>query len=150
MFLAKGVLKICKLQSNFIEISLWHECSSVSLLHIFRTPFHKNTHGGLLLQILKKLHSLFTFYAFSSKRFFMHLLLRQTELQIFKSTFPSVKSFLYVGVFTFASMSDLGNDSVRSQFQKACKVPRHVASSSAVHCDKQSSFIFFLFHFINL
>ena len=116
MFLAKGVLKICKLQSNFIEISLWHECSPVSLLHIFRTPFHKNTHGGLLLQIFKKLHSLFTFYAFCSKRFFIHLLLRQTELQIFKSTFPSVKSFLYVAVFTFASMSDLGNDSVPSQF----------------------------------
>ena len=28
-----------KLQSNFIEIKLRHGCSSVNLLHIFRTPF---------------------------------------------------------------------------------------------------------------
>ena len=33
----------------FIETTLWHECSSVNLLHIFRTPFHKNTYGRLLL-----------------------------------------------------------------------------------------------------
>ena len=32
-----------KLQSNFIEISLWHGCSPVHLLNIFRTPFPKNT-----------------------------------------------------------------------------------------------------------
>ena len=52
VFLGKGVLKICskftgehpcrsaisiKLQSNFVEITLWHECSPVNLLHIFRT-----------------------------------------------------------------------------------------------------------------
>ena len=28
-----------KLQSSFIEITLWHGCSPVNLLHIFRTPF---------------------------------------------------------------------------------------------------------------
>ena len=64
MFLWKGVLKICikftgehpcrsvisiKLQSNFIEIALWHGCS-VNLLHIFRTPFHRNTSRWLLLK----------------------------------------------------------------------------------------------------
>ena len=64
VFLGKGVLKICskftgehpcrsaisiKLQSNFIEIALRHGCSPVNLLHIFRTPFHKNTSGWLLL-----------------------------------------------------------------------------------------------------
>ena len=64
MFLGKGVLKICskstgehpyrsaisiKLQSNFVEITLWHGCSSVNLLHIFRTSFLKNTSGWLLL-----------------------------------------------------------------------------------------------------
>ena len=36
-------------QSNFIEITLRQGCSPVHLLHIFRTPFHKNTSGGLLL-----------------------------------------------------------------------------------------------------
>ena len=58
VFLVKGVLKICskfagehpcesaisiKLQSNFIKITLWHWCSSVNFLLIFKTPFTKNT-----------------------------------------------------------------------------------------------------------
>ena len=38
-----------KLQSNFIEITLWHGCSSVNLQHIFRISFLKNTSGRLLL-----------------------------------------------------------------------------------------------------
>ena len=33
----------------FIEITLWHGCSPVNLLHIFRTPFLKNTSRWLLL-----------------------------------------------------------------------------------------------------
>ena len=64
VFLRKSVLTICskvtgehpcrsvisiKLQSNFIEITRWHGCSPLYLLHIFRTPVHKNTSGGLLL-----------------------------------------------------------------------------------------------------
>ena len=59
IFLGTGVLKIyrkftgehscrsmipIKLQSNFIEMTLRHGCSSVYLLHISRTPFTKNTH----------------------------------------------------------------------------------------------------------
>ena len=61
MFLGKAVLKIhskftrehpylsvilIKLLYNFIETALRHECSPINLLHIFRTPFHKNTNGG--------------------------------------------------------------------------------------------------------
>ena len=38
-----------KVESNFTEIALRYECSPVNLLHIFRTPFPKNTSGGLLL-----------------------------------------------------------------------------------------------------
>ena len=64
VFLPKGVPKICskfigehpyrnaisiKLQSNFIEIALRHGYSPLNLLHIFRTPFSKNTSGLLLL-----------------------------------------------------------------------------------------------------
>ena len=37
------------LQSNFIEITLQHGCSTVNLLHIFRTLLPKSTSGGLLL-----------------------------------------------------------------------------------------------------
>ena len=37
-------------ETNFIEITLRHGCSPVNLLHIFRTPFPKNTSGWLLLQ----------------------------------------------------------------------------------------------------
>ena len=36
-------------QSNFIEITLWYGCSEVNLLHIFRTPFPRNTSRWLLL-----------------------------------------------------------------------------------------------------
>ena len=34
---------------TFIEITLRHGCPPVNLLHIFRTPFFKNTSGWLLL-----------------------------------------------------------------------------------------------------
>ena len=62
MFIGKGVLVICskftgehscrseisiKLLCNFIEITLWHGCSPLSLLHIFRTPFLKNTSASV-------------------------------------------------------------------------------------------------------
>ena len=42
------------LQSNFIEIALRHEVSPVNWLHIFRTPFPKNTSGWLLLSIIPR------------------------------------------------------------------------------------------------
>ena len=74
LFLGKGALKISnkftgehpcrsaisiKLQSNFIEIALRHGCSPENLLHIFRTPFLKNTSGWphLLSQIPKDEYS---------------------------------------------------------------------------------------------
>ena len=64
VFLRKDVLKVCskctgehpcrnvisiKWLCNFIEIALRHGCSPVNLPHIFRTPFPKNTSGGLIL-----------------------------------------------------------------------------------------------------
>ena len=69
VFLRKGVLKICskftgedpcqsvisiKLQDNFVEIALRHGCSPVNLLHIFRTPFPRNTSGWLFLKAERK------------------------------------------------------------------------------------------------
>ena len=41
--------KVAKLQSNLIEIALWHGWSPVNLMHIFRTPFLKNISGGMFL-----------------------------------------------------------------------------------------------------
>ena len=38
-----------KVKSNFTEIALRHGCSPVNLLHIFRTPFLRNTSVWLLL-----------------------------------------------------------------------------------------------------
>ena len=64
VFLGNSVLKICckftgehpcrsviskKLLCNFIEMRPRHGYSSVNLLHIFKTPFPKNTSTGLLL-----------------------------------------------------------------------------------------------------
>ena len=69
VFLRKGALKIyskfsgehpcrsvisIKLHSNFIEIALRHGCSPANLLHIFTTPFLKNTSGWLLLEINRR------------------------------------------------------------------------------------------------
>ena len=39
------------LQCNFIEIALQHGCSPVNVLHIFKTPFLRNTSGRLPLHI---------------------------------------------------------------------------------------------------
>ena len=41
-------------QSNFIEITLWHGCSPVNLLHTFKTTFPQGTSGGLLLWLKSK------------------------------------------------------------------------------------------------
>ena len=67
----KGVLKISskftgkhpcqslvsmQLLRNFIEITLRHGCCPVKLLHIFRTPFLKNTSDRLLLKVINPFH----------------------------------------------------------------------------------------------
>ena len=43
---------ILLLHCNFMEITFRHEYSPVNLLHFFRTPFPKNTSGGLLLSLV--------------------------------------------------------------------------------------------------
>ena len=69
LFLRKGFLKICSkftgehscwgvisinLLCIFIEITLRYGCPPVNLLHILRTPFYKNTYGGMLFVIWKR------------------------------------------------------------------------------------------------
>ena len=44
----RSVISI-KMFCNFIEITLRHGCSPVTLLHDFKVPFPKNFFGGLLL-----------------------------------------------------------------------------------------------------
>ena len=43
-----------KAASNFLEIALRYGCSPINLLHIFRTPFPKNTSWWLLLYFVSK------------------------------------------------------------------------------------------------
>ena len=72
VFQRRGLLKICskyngehpcrsviliKMQSNFIEITLRHECSPINLLHIFRGPSLKNTSGWLLFNIQSRIQN---------------------------------------------------------------------------------------------
>ena len=45
-----------KFLCNFIEITLWHWCTPLNLLHILRATFSKNTSGRLLLMINKFSH----------------------------------------------------------------------------------------------
>ena len=56
-------LKICNKFTGehpcVIEITVWHGCSPVDFLHIFWTPFPKNTSGGLLVN--KRMARLVTF-----------------------------------------------------------------------------------------
>ena len=92
VFLWKGVLKICikfteehpcrsatsiKLQSNFNtltpEITLWHGCSAVNLLYIFRTPFAKNTSEGLVLTLGINISSHFKLHSPRFKDFLIWL-----------------------------------------------------------------------------
>ena len=40
-----------KCDFNFIKIAFWHGSSPISLLHIFRTPFPRNTFEWLLLKM---------------------------------------------------------------------------------------------------
>ena len=88
--LRKGVLKICnkftgehscpslisiKSENNFIQITLQVGCSPVNLLHISRTPFLKNTSGGLYLHLFfwkTKFSSFCVFYDFLSILYFEH------------------------------------------------------------------------------
>ena len=50
-----------KVASNFIEIALQHGCSPVSLRHIFRTPFTKNTSELLLLLCIIRINNIETY-----------------------------------------------------------------------------------------
>ena len=57
VFLGKGVLKIYSkfsgehsYQSAISIITLWHGCSPVDLLHIFRRPFYKKFYDEKMLQ----------------------------------------------------------------------------------------------------
>ena len=56
VFLRKSVSKICRKLTGehpcrSAIIALWHGCSPVNFLHIFRKPFPRNTSGWLLLEI---------------------------------------------------------------------------------------------------
>ena len=57
--MCRSVISI-NLLGNFIEITLRHRCSPENLLHIFRTPFDKNTYGELLLAIQSTLTNLYS------------------------------------------------------------------------------------------
>ena len=108
VFLGNGILKICskctgehlcrsmisiKSLCNFFEITLWHRCSPVYLLHIFRTPFPKNTYGRLLLAIITLfdgkasmiIYMLSNYYLWDLQLFLFFACLRVTQkaLQLF-------------------------------------------------------------------
>ena len=44
----KVALHGCSPVNLMLEITLQYECSPVNLMHVFRTPFPKNTSGRLL------------------------------------------------------------------------------------------------------
>ena len=79
-----------KLLCSFIEITLRHGCSPASLLHIFRTPFPKNTSGRLLLHVK------------SICMYFQKYMATKSSLQVFVffgSSNISNKKFLFRNLF---------------------------------------------------
>ena len=104
MFLLKVVLKICskftgehpcqslvsiKLLCKFIEIALWHRCSPLNLMHIFRISFSKNTSlEGCLCSFL------------------------QDSVKLFKDRFPRKSNFVIKNVSAW--LREWGNWIIRS------------------------------------
>ena len=74
VFLGKGVLKICckftgeRPCRSAISIKL-QICSPANLLHIFRTPFSKNTSGRLLLEYARRKLNCIIIYSSKPKTF---------------------------------------------------------------------------------
>ena len=62
-----------------MEIALRRGCSPVKLLHIFRTPFPRNTSGWLLLKATKLKNSRLVIIPKSSKSLHFHLLITFPE-----------------------------------------------------------------------
>ena len=62
---------LIKLLCNFIEIALQHGCSPVNFLHIFRTPFTKNTSAWLLLKYPTCVIPLQKYHPFFWKQFWL-------------------------------------------------------------------------------
>ena len=65
---SRSVISI-KLQSNFIEITLWHGCCPVDLLHIFSALYPRDT-SGWLLPYLSFFHTLEKCYFVVFLKFF--------------------------------------------------------------------------------
>ena len=41
----------CDFNKVALQLYYWYGCSLVNLMHIFKTPFYKNTFGGLFLHL---------------------------------------------------------------------------------------------------
>ena len=71
---------------NFIEIALRHGCTPVNLLHIFRTPFSKNTSGWLLWtfpQIITSMSKSFCLFHISVDPSISSYNFRRNQLKMF-------------------------------------------------------------------
>ena len=85
-----------KLQSNFIGITLRHRCSSVNLVHNFKTPFPKNTFEWLLLilgkvgidRFIRLRQQIDIIYEFGLKAVLKGLECKERILQLFWIEFP--------------------------------------------------------------
>ena len=96
-----------KIASNFIEIALRHGCSPVNLLHIFRTPFIKNTSGRLLLNFHRdRLFIFFLFWLLGNSVVFIiclqhNVLLFDKNRVCWKFLFHFVKFWFLTSYYTF-------------------------------------------------
>ena len=102
-----------KLLWNFIEIALWHGCSPVNLLHIFRTPFHNNCKYDCLYNKcwnmgLRWMYLFHTCMIKNSvidwgKKLHMECYIKKAGMMSFAitTTFKNVDSFLKLHIYSF-------------------------------------------------
>ena len=71
------------------EIILSHGCSPVILLHIFSTPFYKNTSGGLLLSFIKIFRFFWTENCLSNQKQSLEVFYKKDVLKYFVKTWKN-------------------------------------------------------------
>ena len=88
---------------NYTEITVWHGCSPVNLLHIFRKTFYKKTSGRLLLNFRVKTHSLYfinsrseVFYKKNVLKSFTKFTGKRQSLQLYEKTDLGTSVFLWI------------------------------------------------------
>ena len=132
--LGKGVLKIC---SKFTgehpcQSAIWHGCSPINLLHIFRSPFPKNTSRRLFCFNLLLVGFEFAVFLFC----FFRVLFNISAIMKLR-----IASYLYIFCFVFI---------LASHGIIMLKIVFSVPKETKFEVDTTSIILSYLYHFRNV